>query len=187
MPNLLRICAPISPAIPGPKWPRPISLSCRGQVAFRVCQRPDFLICVDEDDTGPTGLASGQARRNRARRMILAGAWVLDRRAGCPPLKRCSAPNWQTFCARTGRRRAISRCCRRCSGRSDQSGDHIDIPRPRLMDWLSVIPKPCCRMCGHHKKPDSMSSATCAARRGQVAFRARAGQAGPVRRLCEAV
>ena len=34
-----------------------------------------------------TGLASGQARRNRARRMILAGAWVLDRRAGLPAIE----------------------------------------------------------------------------------------------------
>ena len=44
---------------------------------------------------------------------------------------------------------------------SDQSGDHISIPSPSLIEGLS-IPKPCCRMCGHHKKPASMSSATCA-------------------------
>ena len=48
------------------------------------------------------------------------------------------------------------------AGRSDQSGDHIDIPGPRLMDWLWVIPRPCCRMCGFHTKSDSMSFATCA-------------------------
>ena len=36
---------------------------------------------------GRRGLASGQARRNQARRMILAGAWVLDRRAELPAIE----------------------------------------------------------------------------------------------------
>ena len=41
----------------------------------------------DEDDTGATGLASEQARRHQTRRMILAGAWVLDRRAELPAIE----------------------------------------------------------------------------------------------------
>ena len=45
---------------------------------------------------------------------------------------------------------------------SDQSGDHISIASPSLIEGLSIISRPCCRMCGFHKKPDSMSFATCA-------------------------
>ena len=67
--------------------PRPEMAEANIAFMSRVTGDPAPAGRPDEDDTGPTGLASGQARRNRARRMILAGAWVLDRRAGLPAIE----------------------------------------------------------------------------------------------------
>ena len=67
--------------------PRPEMAEANIAFMSRVTGDPAPAGRPDEDDTGPTGLASGQARRNRARRMILAGAWVLDRRAGVPAIE----------------------------------------------------------------------------------------------------
>ena len=67
--------------------PRPEMAEANIAFMARVTGDPASAERPDDDDTGPTGLASEQARRNQARRMILAGAWVLDRRAELPAIE----------------------------------------------------------------------------------------------------
>ena len=67
--------------------PRPEMAEANIAFMARVTGDPASAERPDEDDTGPTGLASEQARRNQARRMILAGAWVLDRRTELPAIE----------------------------------------------------------------------------------------------------
>ena len=67
--------------------PRPEMAEVNVAFMSRVTGDPASAERPDEDDIGPTGLAPEQARRNRARRMILTGAWVLDRRAELPAIE----------------------------------------------------------------------------------------------------
>ena len=67
--------------------PRPEMAEANIAFMSRVTGDPASAERPDEDGAAPTGFASGQARRDQTRRMILAGAWVLARRAELPAIE----------------------------------------------------------------------------------------------------
>ena len=78
--------------------PRPEMAEVNIAFMSRVLNDPSWAEIPDEEETtGPTGISPEQARRNRARRMILTGAWMLDRRAELPIIETLIRTELATF------------------------------------------------------------------------------------------